>query len=139
MRTENGYMVFNKNENTQLSTHFNSDELQCQCRYDDCVEQRVSEELVGKLEDVRNRHGASVSITSGFRCHQHQLDLGAAGAETAKGLSQHELGNASDIKALDMDQLLKDAEPSFMAVGVSKSFLHCDTRSDKIRRWTYQN
>lgn len=139
MKIENGYFVFNKGDNIQLSPHFRSNEMQCQCQYPTCEEQRIAQDLINRLENTRNDYNDSVSVTSGFRCHQHQLDLGAAGAETATGLSQHELGNAADIKALDMDKLFKSAENNFQAIGVSKRFLHCDTRSDKIRRWTYQN
>jgi hypothetical protein len=67
------------------------------------------------------------------------LDLASKGFETAKGISQHELGNASDLVADDMDALGKIAQDYFSAIGYSKRFIHVDLRADKERYWHYKN
>lgn len=138
MRLENGYYYFSKIEKMPLSPHFVSSEFACQCKYDTCDESKVSKELVDKLEAARVACGISIRITSGYRCRAHQLALAAQGKETATGISQHELGNAADVAAKDMDALLAALEPEFKAIGVAKSFIHVDLRSDRDRRWGYK-
>ena len=139
MNVKNGLITFDKNENVQLNQYFNSNEFQCQCSNLECKEQTIAEQLLKDLVDLREAFGAPVTITSGFRCHKHQIELAAGGAETAVGTSQHELGNAADIKAVDMTKLFNEAAKIFLAIGTSKRFLHVDLRSDKIRRWPYKN
>lgn len=112
-------------------------EFSCQCSYPECRVQTIDVELVHKLEMIRQEIKQPLVITSAYRCHRHQVELGLAGAETAVGLSQHELGKAADIRAMDMKRLEELAHTYFDAVGVSIRFLHVDMRADKKRRWTY--
>lgn len=129
---------WNKGENRQLSAHFWTHEFVCPCVYKACVEQRVSCELISKLEQVRYEYGYPLTVLSGWRCAAHQSDLASQGYETAKGLSQHELGQAADIQGQYAVTLKQVATRYFKAIGIAKTWLHVDTRGDKIRRWGYK-
>lgn len=133
-----GFYVWPKGERTRLSTHFETWEFECPCKQ--CDEQRISSFLVNRLKTIRQNMGALIVITSGYRCANYQEDLRRRGYETAVGISQHQLGNAVDIKpgrASQMSELLRQCEGHFKAIGVGKTFLHVDMRADKVRRWTY--
>lgn len=136
------YYTWKKKEQLILpSEYFQSHEFECQCSNEDCADQKIAIDLVNKLTALRSAYGEPIHITSGFRCHAHQLELTAKGCETANGISQHELGNASDIVGDNMHSLsiIILALNDFKAIGFSKRFIHIDLRSDKERRWYYKN
>lgn len=99
----------------------------------------MSIHLINNLEAVRQAYGQSISVHSGYRCAAHQADLAAQGYETAKGISQHQLGNAADLAATNMAAFVPLIEARFKAVGLARTWLHCDLRDDKERRWTYKH
>lgn len=141
MRKENGYYLWTRGEVTDLTDHFKSSEFTCPCK--NCDEQKIAIELVDKLERVRVLLGKPIKVTSGYRCRAHQLELAAKGYETAKGISQHELGRAADIvqpgaTLYEFTAMLHYCEQEFQAIGEGLSFLHVDLRTDKPgRRWYY--
>lgn len=137
MRLEAGFYMFDKNEKVALSAHFSTHEFACHCTLSSCAEQRIDENLVSKLELVRQKLGSGIRITSGYRCHERQEELRKMGKETANGISMHELGKAADVQAKDMAKLTQLCDAEFSAMGVAKSFLHVDMRNDKKRRWGY--
>jgi uncharacterized protein YcbK (DUF882 family) len=144
MRTDGKYFYWRRSEREALSASFSTDEFNCHCNYPECCggEQRVSCDLVARLQAVRDQFQLPLSVSSGYRCSRHQAELREAGVQTADGLSQHELGNAADVvpKLRDrstMRRLLAIAEQHFRAIGVARGFLHLDTRADKSRRWSY--
>ena len=132
--------TWDKGEKTQINKYFNTSEFDCQCKHKECVKQQVSKQLIDNLTKVREECKLPIEITSGFRCSAHQKEMAEAGVNTVVAkLSQHELGEAVDCrpKGMSIDAFYKIAEKRFKAIGVAKTFLHLDTRSDKIRRWTY--
>jgi hypothetical protein len=133
---QEGCYLWMKGERHQISKDFVTTEFDCPCKNAGCQEQRISAAHIEKLQEVRNEVGA-IRINSGYRCALHQEELRQQGYETAKGISTHQLGHASDIKAIDMAALLRACERRFKAIGVARSFLHVDERSDKVRRWGY--
>ena len=135
----NGFYEWDKGQDHALSEYFGTAEFSCQCKNLTCVQQKIAFELIDRLERVREQLTGPLRITSGFRCHLHQLELSARGCETAKGLSQHELGSAADVGCLDMQNLRTLAEKEFQAIGYSKRFLHLDLRGPEIRKWYYKN
>lgn len=137
MKQNDGYLHWKKGEK-KLVGFFNLAEFACRCQYPDCVEQKISLSLIDKLNSVRQECGTPISIHSGLRCNKRQKDLAASGAETAVGISQHELGNAADIASSGMHDLLQSVKKHFLAVGVANTFLHVDLRDDKPRYWTYR-
>jgi uncharacterized protein YcbK (DUF882 family) len=136
----NGYYYWIKGAIAPLSAHFSTTEFQCPCK---CQEQKIAVDLVDKLERVRVLLGKAIKVTSGYRCRDYQLDLARRGYETAKGISQHELGRAADIicpgaTLYQFAAMLTYCEQEFKAIGEGLTFLHVDLRDDKpARRWYY--
>lgn len=131
--------VWAKGEKLQLSAHFTTLEFTCQCKAKSCIEQKISMQLIDKLEKVRVALDSPIEITSGFRCKMHQIELVKTGYQACTRTSQHELGLAADIVNPNMKLLLSTVKPEFRAIGISKHFLHVDMRSDCIRYWYYKH
>lgn len=126
-----------RNSSAQISKHFKAHEFDCPCG---CPVTQVYQDLLDKADSLRDKVGAPIQITSGFRCASYQEELKLKGYETALGISQHQLGRAFDCKAsgLSGEDLEKNArEVGFKSVGVGKAWIHADLRDDKDRRWTY--
>jgi uncharacterized protein YcbK (DUF882 family) len=133
-------MQYGLNEGRQISEHFNSNEFRCDCGV--CRIILVNTDLVSKLEEMRKILGSSLTISSGYRCEHKQHELTIRGFDTAKGISQHTLGNAVDVtNGVTPGFELEDAarKAGFKAVGVAKTWVHVDLRSDRDRRWTYKS
>lgn len=140
MRKENLYYIWNKDENHPINSYFTTKEFNCQCKYKNCREQRISVELLEKITKIREKCQNPVYITSAFRCENHQKDLRNQGVNTVvASKSQHEIGNAIDFKVKNhtISQLLPIVEQEFEAIGIANTFLHVDMRKDKKRRWNY--
>lgn len=135
---ENNYYYWDKGFVAQLSASFATSEFACHCSFPSCKQQLISVELIEKLQLVRNTLGAPVKINSGYRCPEYQAHLAAQGFETAKGVSQHELGNAADITAKQIYSLGQEVKKHFKAIGEGSSFFHVDTRADTTRYWFYK-
>ena len=112
-----------------LGPHFKEEEFACRC----CGKVRVNVYLVAMLEQLREYLGGRpVVITSGYRCLEHNKQVGGA------KLSQHLLGNAADIVvggvapeevAIVADQI------GFPGLGRYAGFTHVDVRANKYARW----
>lgn len=140
VKVVDGYYIWNKREFFKLDKYFNTEEFQCQCTHESCVEQRISAELVDKLYAIREELGRPLKVTSGFRCEKHQADLRKAAVNTVVAKkSTHELGDAADIRPADrnMEGFEELCDPWFFSIGIAKTFLHVDLRDDKERRWNY--
>jgi uncharacterized protein YcbK (DUF882 family) len=132
-------ITFKKKENKQLSPHFNSSEFECSC--DNCDVQLIDEELISKLEKVRELYGRSIRVNSGYRCADHNAKIGG------KIRSSHMSGLAADISPTlltldDLDLLYEICYDIFDNIGDGrhKKFIHIDTRSPKVdgkRHWIY--
>lgn len=131
-KPEPEYYIWNKGSDIKLSNNFKSSEFSCHCKFPECVEQRISSDLINRLEKIRTELGQPIHITSGYRCTKYQKVVADSGAQTAKGKSQHELGNAADIAPQDGDckKALVVANKYFIFIGIANSFLHLDTRPE---------
>lgn len=142
LKEENGYYIWNKGEVFKLSAHFSTKEMDCQCNYESCKEQRISVDLVERIENIRVDVNQPLVVTSAFRCGKHQEDIRNSGVSTvvAKKQSQHELGNAVDIRPKDKAGIrgpfLLICSHYFTTIGLSDKFLHVDTRKETIQ-WEY--
>ena len=137
-----GYYTWKKGENIPLSKFFSSKEFTCHCNFPDCVSQRISKQLITRLDVIRLEVKQPLIITSAYRCHKQQDLLRASGVNTIVAqVSQHELGNAVDIVPKDQKEVkgkfLDICAKYFESIGLSDKFLHLDLRSGKIRRWNY--
>ncbi len=132
-------ITFNKKENKQLSLHFNSSEFECKCNT--CTIQMIDDELIEKLEKVRELYGRAIKVNSGYRCPDHNAKIGG------KVGSSHMSGLAVDISPTlitldDLDLLYEICFNIFDNIGDGrhKKFIHVDTRSPKVdgkRHWIY--
>ena len=116
-----------------VTTHFTSSELICKCG---CGKISMNPEFISKLEELREWLGRPVYITSGFRCVDHNRAVGGSPR------SYHIKGRAVDIvceSSADRYQLLAAAiRLGFGGIGIDKSFVHVDNRSEIVKRiWAY--
>jgi uncharacterized protein YcbK (DUF882 family) len=114
-----------------LSKHFSRTEFACTCM-EPCGCDTVDSELIKVLEEVREKFGKSITITSGHRCPAHNKRVG--GAKT----SQHLTGRAADIKVEDTDsrkvyEYLDKRYPQRLGLGNYLTFTHVDTRGGPAR------
>ena len=112
----------------RLSEHFVRSEFACKCAQQGknyCGGSApINYELVDRLEDLRYILGGPLRITSGFRCLQHNRDIGSYPG------SQHPKGNAADIAAdgRDVDEMHRLAKPLFSFVKSYPWGIHVDVR-----------
>ena len=92
--------------------------------------------FLAKLEQAREIAGIPFKITSGYRTKDHNAEVGGVPN------SSHLIGVASDIAVSSgserytiLNALIK---AGFKRIGVAKTFIHCDTDSNKSNSvWTY--
>jgi len=134
-------IAFKKGENKQLSPHFNSKEFECPCNHCDGANQYISEQLIMDLEKTRQDYGDPIHVESGYRCPQHNAEVGG------KENSSHLAGLAADImpSLLNVDELDKLYDICYnnfnnIGDGRRRKFIHVDVRPAKPtgkRKWIY--
>lgn len=139
LREEGGFYLWEKGESFKLSPHFSTKEMTCKCKFPECKTQRISQDLIQRIEKIREEVDQPLIVTSAYRCTPYQEFLRKHGVNTVvASKSQHELGNAVDVVPRDGD--MRGFEPVcskyFDSIGLAKDFLHLDTRTGK-RRWNY--
>jgi len=140
IKIENGYYIWNKGENLWMNNWFKTKEFECKCTNKECIDQRISVELIDRLTKLRLEVNSPIRINSGFRCSKHQEAIRNSGVSTVVAKkSTHELGDAADISvsSLIVPVTVPFAEKHFKSIGVANNFLHVDLRDDKVRRWKY--
>lgn len=113
-----------------LSQHFNRIEFACKCGR--CGQSQIDYELVKVLERLRSVVAAPITITSGNRCYEHNLNVG--GAERSK----HLFSVAADFQVQgygpeEIYKILDEWYPDQYGIGLYKSWVHLDVRSNKTR------
>jgi uncharacterized protein YcbK (DUF882 family) len=113
-----------------LSAHFSREELQCRC----CGELEISSRLLDGLEALRALAGVPVVVHAGYRCAQHNAEVGGVPH------SEHTLGLAADIHLPGMslqrmyELAASVAEFAEGGIGVyDGNFLHVDVRAHRAR------
>ena len=108
----------------QLSKHFNRAEFACKGETCCGHSAPISTDLITRLEDFRDTIGGPLRITSGFRCINHNRDIGSYPG------SQHPKGLAADIAAdgRDVDTMFVVAKIIFNFVKVYPWGIHVDVR-----------
>lgn len=124
-------MNYPKNSNTQLNDYFNSNEFDCHCEDPECKETKIHPALISILTTIRLQYKKPITITSGFRCKEHNENIG--GSKN----SQHLLGYAADIQVHAYAPSKVQEHASDICVpglGCYSTFTHIDVRDD-IARW----
>lgn len=142
---------------TQLTVHFTLEELSCKCKR--CNRKRPPENIVDNLtnklapalEKFRVQIGTAITVTSGYRCPEHNAEC-----EGSAKNSFHMQGLAADLcfgdmteeKMFELASLIKVTQipkrPSklslFTGVGYYKgqNFVHVDVAKGKPRPNTWK-
>lgn len=117
----------------RLSPHFTIDEFNQSGAPLPPEEIKVSQELVDRLEMLRELIGKPIRITSGYRNKEYNKKVGGVPG------SQHPLGNAADIMAegmtaKELEKFAKQAGFTFTQTYKSKPHLHVDVRKSHYKK-----
>ena len=123
---------YGKNATGKLAPNFRKAEFACKCSR--CSMVTVDMELVDILQRIRDHFGEAVNINSGYRCEEHNAEVGGASG------SHHTKGMAADIRVVGIAprEVAKYAE----SIGVKRiglyegdegEFVHIG--SDKSKRF----
>lgn len=126
-------ITFQRGDQTALTKNFARYEFQCPCG---CTGQMVEQELVDKIQGIRDKLGVKVRITSGYRCIKHNASKKVGGSKQ----SRHLYGIAADwrtdsrsVNPVALGILAQKA--GFGGIGVywhsMGAFVHTDTRGGK--------
>ena len=99
--------------------NFKPEEFQCS----HCQELKIHSSIVDLIQEARNDLG-SLSITSGYRCSEHNAAVSKTGAN-----GPHTTGKAIDISVRDSQhrkQIITYFAPIVSGLGIAKSFIHID-------------
>lgn len=116
-----------------LSKHFNSSEFACPC----CDTIIADPNLVQQLEMARTIANIPFVITSGYRCQDHNTEVGGVPS------SAHTVGMAVDIKAENSESRIRILagllDAGFVRIGIGDSFIHADIDLSKPHpvAWLY--
>jgi len=116
-----------------LTKNFDTKEFACPC----CGAARVSSKLIEMLQVAREEAGIPFTITSGFRCREHNMDVGGSNTSShLRGLAADLACNGSSQRYLMLTALLK---AGFSRIGVGSDFIHVDVDATKAVGviWTY--
>lgn len=119
----------------QITANFSYYELECPC----CEQLEIDYRFIQALQEIRDAIGRPIKITSGFRCHKHNMEVG--GAIT----SNHLKGRAVDISTRGWSsedlhylvyELTSKQHPDFQTgVGIYKNHIHFDFRESDDSLW----
>ena len=103
--------------------------------------QLMDKEFLYMLNQARHIADTPFEITSGFRIEADIERLEKQGYKVSKN-SSHLKGLAADIACESGSERLKIVsaliQAGFKRIGIAKTFIHCDTDSDKPNSiWTY--
>ncbi|SET58474.1 Peptidase M15 [Natronincola peptidivorans] len=93
---------------------------------------KLDHRLLKKLQQLRDRVGGPVNLTSGYRTLEHNRQVGGSPN------SQHMLGRAADIKVpgYSPEAIGQMAEElGFTGIGIYPTFTHVDVRTTAPSRW----
>ena len=124
-------VTFKSGDLTALTTNFKRYEFQCPCG---CGSQMIEQELVDKLQLIRDKLNKKLKVTSGYRCVKHNAKVDGSKQ------SRHLYGIAADWRTLD-----RSVNPVALAIIAQKigfggigvywhskgAFVHTDTRGGK--------
>ena len=112
--------------------YFNIEEFDCQ----ETGNNEMCPFFLEKLDELRHRCGFPFSITSGYRDPSHSIEQRKVKPGT------HAKGIAADIHINSGSEgyvIIKNAmEMGFSGIGIAKTFIHVDTRSNTPVVWTYR-
>ena len=121
-----------------LTKNFSRKEFACKCG---CGEDRISLDLVERLQVIRSTLGKSLTINSGVRCSKYNIAQG--GVESSEHVPNRKRPcEGVDVKcdnSLLRYGLLKVGLLLFKRVGIGDGFIHFGNRPSKTQEvvWEY--
>lgn len=126
--------------------HFTLAEFACKCGECDSDGSEMSTEFVDKLDDLRERHGFALVVTSGYRCPDYNDRIASTGRD-----GPHTTGQAVDLALSGprVHRLVTQCSLGGWMSGIglnqrgehSKRFVHLDDLAEpdhpRPRIWTY--
>ena len=113
--------------------YFNESEFACK----ETGNNEIKSELIHMLDELRERCGFPFVITSGYRDPSHSAEKNKKFPRNGT----HVRGIAADIAVSNGEQrykIVKEAhEMGFGGIGVAKTFVHVDMRTNTPVMWTY--
>lgn len=114
--------------------HFKPSEFKCRCKRAECDAPEIDKAFLAKLEELREKWGRPLVVTSGLRCAWHNDQIKGAPK------SMHLVGKAADLKTANLNEaraLHALAESlGFGGVEIGRGFIHVDTGPK--RDWVYK-
>jgi uncharacterized protein YcbK (DUF882 family) len=111
--------------------HFDISEFRCR----ETGESDMKPEFIHMLDELRERVGQPMVITSGYRSKEHTAERNKEKGGT------HTQGIACDIavsNGVDRMRIVKEAlSMGFGGIGVARTFVHVDMRATTPVMWTY--
>ena len=113
-----------------MSKHFKDKEFACKCGQ--CKQPQVNPHLRAVLELIRTKFQSPVSITSAYRCPEHNAKEGGSPK------SKHMANMAADVQVKDVTPIevytfLDETFPAIYGIGKYATFVHIDVRVDRAR------
>ena len=109
--------------------HFDLKEFACKC----CGENKMDEAFLKQLDNARELAGVPFFINSGYRCVNHNKEVGSTSAN-------HTSGKAADISCENSFVRTKILTALILAgfrrIGIAKTFIHVDSM-DGEALWLY--
>lgn len=124
--------IYSKSWNEELTKNFSLREFHCHCKLDTCTITMVNDQLLTALQLIRNHFKSTIKILSGYRCVQHNIDVGGSKQ------SQHLIGLAADIIVFDVppkevqEYLIMQQDNLEITIGRYDTFTHIDVREEPI-------
>jgi len=123
--------IIKKGEVKKLCYGLSHKEFKCQCDYKGCRATLIDPKLLEAYELFRRSVAVKLTITSGYRCPQHNEE------ERGTGRSRHTTGQAVDILYSSMksqyavekvEEIAKISGFTFVKWYPNLEFFHCDVR-----------
>ena len=98
----------------------------------------MDEAFLHKLDELREKCGFPFKITSGYRDASHPSEV----IKAAPGTGTHCQGIAADIavsNGVERMNIVHEALKMGFSVGVARSFIHVDARTNTPVLWTYSS
>lgn len=113
-----------------METFFTNHEMLCPC----CSQSTMDGVFMEMLNKARGIAGIPFRISSGFRCYEHNKEIGSTS-------TNHVNGKAADISCMFGEARLKIIkgllDAGFKRLGIGKRFIHCDTNGVVNSIWLY--
>jgi uncharacterized protein YcbK (DUF882 family) len=116
--------------------HFTLHEFKCPC----CGENKIKTEFVNLLDNIRERAGVPMVVTSGYRCPTYDISLGGKGNHPTGYAADIAIGNSYIRHAILEAAYHLDVE----RIGVGQNFVHLDILDQFLnynkpapRTWVY--